>query len=288
MRFWTQGRWAFLLAAAGCVGVVSEMPMGAVDGGSLDDAGVVDAGAFDAGTPVDAGAVDAGEVDAGPVDAGPVDAGPIDAGFVCHASFCEDFEGQPFDGGRWRLTEGYDQQNRVSVERAMVSGGLQSARSHVNNTGGGFAWFTETSTFPALADGLWGRARFFTSIAETSGHSDFIAIHTATDGLEIGISQKHWQLTWYPAGGGEHPVGYNTEVPIGRWVCLEWHFQRNADPLIEVFVDGTSLATYGYQAQNLGPFTDLRLGFGNHSATDPANDAYYDDLAIDAARVGCQ
>lgn len=229
----------------------------------------------------DSGGTDTGEIDAPLlVPDAPGDAGPLG----CPALFCEDFEG---DVARWTESAGYDPLNHAAVQGDVVAHGAGALRAYVHETSGGFARLIETETFPALAEGLWGRASFRTSIAVTSGHSDFIdAFAGDRSVLEIGISNGRFQLTHYPPGGGENPAGYDTDVPRDRWACMEWHFQR-VSPQIEVFIDGVAVAQFARDGLEVPALTGLGLGFGNHGATDPTNEAFFDDVALGNARLGC-
>ncbi len=261
-----------------------------------DDSGVPDSGMPqpDSGQqppPNDSGVPDSGStlpMDAGVPDAGPFDAGAPDAGAVaCQALLCEDFEGKVLDSGVWTVDEGYTAASTMTVDSTVFAHGAHSAHAHVTGTDQGHAYLEETQTFPALKDGLWGRASFMTDIPSSAGHTAFASVLNGTQSLlEVGISNGKWQLTFYEPGQ-EHPVGYNTSVPVHEWVCLEWHLQRNADPLIEVFIDGGSAAKYGYTNQSVPEFTQLRFGFENHSVNDGGTDSYWDDVAINDARIGC-
>lgn len=232
------------------------------------DAAVTDASA-DAFASVDGGS-DAGH-----------DTGPPGCGHL----FCEDFEGDVTS--RWTEVAGYDAMNHATIETDRVAHGTHAMHAFVSENGGGFAYLQETTTFPALADGMWGRASFYTSVATTSGHSDFIdavaGTHTA---LEVGYGNGTWQLTQYPAAGGENPAGYPAMVPRNAWTCLEWHFQR-ISPQIEVFIDGVSVARYARDGLDVPALTALKLGFGNHSANAPTNESFFDDVVLDTSRIGC-
>jgi hypothetical protein len=206
----------------------------------------------------------------------------------CKALFCDDFEKDTaVDPAKWTVDVGYDPAITMSVESAMAAHGNNAAQAHLVDTTGGFASLKETVTFPQLADELWGRAYFFTTVASGAGHTGFISAYAGDQRvLEVGQSNGTWQLTYYEPGK-EFPAGYAAMMPRHQWVCLEWHLARSGAHLIEVYVDGAVAVTYDTADHQPGAFTALGLGMDNHSANPPGNDAYFDDVAIDATRVGC-
>ena len=231
--------------------------------------------------PTPAPAPDASGSLPGPSDAGVADA---DAGRKgCTALFCEDFEKGTLDPARWKPIEGYDPANKVTVQSAKVAHGTYAAQAHVGKTGG-FAFIEEKETFPALAAGLWARVYLYISVDKTIGHHAFSKISN----FEVGESQETVQLTFYPPGGGEKPVGYeNAKVPHDAWTCVEWHVSTTS-PQVELYVAGTSIAKYeNGPTDTIPPLTALTLGIDTHVATPSAVDVWIDDVAIDANRVGC-
>lgn len=207
---------------------------------------------------------------------------------TCKALFCDDFEKDAtVDPAKWTVDVGYDPAIAMTLESTMVKHGKNAAHAHLVDTTGGFASLKETATFPQLADELWGRAYFYTAIDPAAGHSGFLSAYAADQRvLEVGVSNGGWQLTYYEPGK-EFPAGYADKVPQNKWVCLEWHFARAGAHLIELYIDGAPSVTYDTAGHAPPAFTALGLGMDNHSANPPGNDAYFDDVAIDAARVGC-
>ena len=207
---------------------------------------------------------------------------------ACKALFCEDFEKDTaIDPAKWTVDVGYDPAISMTVESTMVAHGKNAAHAHLVDTTGGFASLKETVTFPLLADDLWGRAYFYTSVDSGAGHTGFLSAYAGDARvLEVGQSNGAWQLTYYEPGK-EFPAGYADKIPQNKWVCLEWHFARTGAHLIEVYIDGAASVTYDTSGHQPPAFTAVGLGMDNHSANPPGNDVYLDDIAIDAARVGC-
>jgi hypothetical protein len=214
---------------------------------------------------------------------------------ACPGLLCEDFEGGPtLDRTRWTTDVGYNPANAVTVESDMVrsGSGTYAGHAHVDPSEGGFARLKESQTFPALADALWGRASFYTTVAASTGHTAFVSVFIGSGAaiLEIGQSTGTWQLTYYDPNGAEAPQANNAQIPRSRWVCLEFHFVRapaTGAPLIEVFIDGALADSYLSAGQTLPPFTALGLGVEDHSASAPGDDVFLDDIAIGATRMGC-
>lgn len=215
--------------------------------------------------------------------------GSSSTGFpACTALLCEDFEGGDTLDPKWTEDVGYHADHFVAVVDDEVAHGARAFHAHVASVQGGFARIREMETFPQLADELWGRAFFRTNVPLDAGHTGFIwAMSGDANVLEIGYGNGNYQLTWYPMPGAENPAGYDVAVPRDQWVCLEWHFDRLASPQIEVFVDGDLAVDYARDDADIPAFTALQIGIDNHGPTSADNDVWLDDIAIDAARIGC-
>lgn len=242
-------------------------------------------------TPGDGGGAEAGAPEGGAPSIGGAATGGSggEAPPACTALLCEDFEsGVELDARKWTTSVGYHPDNGVAIQSDNVAHGSFAARAHLSETQGGFAILREAVTFPELADSLWGRAYFFTTLPAETGHTGFFSAYVDEDRVfEVGAGNGTWQLTYYPSPGSENPAGYPGEVPVGEWVCFEWHFDRVGSPRIEIFIDGESVAVYENNEGEVAPLTSVGLGMDNHSATVGSNDVYLDDIAIDAERVGC-
>ena len=246
-----------------------------------------------AGGTSDGGDASAGAAEGGAASVGGAPSGDGGAGGesppACAALLCEDFEsGVELDAGKWTADVGYHADNVVTIQGDMVAHGNYAAHAHLTEVQGGFAMLRETTTFPELEEGLWGRAYFFTTLPAETGHTGFFSAYVGENRVfEVGAGGGTWQLTYYPAPGSENPAGYPGEVPTNEWVCFEWHFDRTGTPRIEIFIDGESVAAYENNEGEVAPLTAISLGIDNHSATVGSNDVYLDDIAIDGERIGC-
>jgi hypothetical protein len=187
----------------------------------------------------------------------------------------------------WSLYQGYDKDNTVTVQKDLVAHGGFAARAHVVKGGGGFAMLKETKTFPALAESFWGRAYVYINMGTSVGHTGFFDAYDATDHrvLEIGQNDATWAIVEY-SGAGEQPEGNSSMIPLKKWVCFEWHFDRSTSPLMTAYIDGQVAAQY-QETHPIDAFASHGLGIDNHGPIPEDDDVYLDDIAIDANRIGC-
>lgn len=73
----------------------------------------------------------------------------------------------------------------MRVQSEIVAHGRNAAHAHLIDKTGGFAMLKETATFPALADELWGRAYFYTTISDKAGHTGFISAYAGYQPIGI-------------------------------------------------------------------------------------------------------
>jgi hypothetical protein len=166
--------------------------------------------------------------------------------------------------------------------------------------GGSPALISETKTFPALKDELWGRMLVFYEPTSQMPGSHWVNV--ATQGA---VPNDNQQLRF--GGGGGAKLNANelpsdttttsaTLLPANKWTCFEWHVQSGAASSMHFYVDGVELTDIAVQdGKGPGdstvkwqsvPFAKLLLGWQYW------NDAYggqmwLDDVAIGGARVPC-
>jgi len=128
--------------------------------------------------------------------------------------------------------------------------------------------------------------------------------------LEVASTSGRWQQGFdlLDVSPLIEEVSYsNNSLPTNRWACLEWQFEDRPDR-VTVWVDGAPKATFdnsnvsyaspgpvpkpgaplyaGTSSDLIGGFDTF--GFGIHDwHPQKAFDIYYDDLVLDARRVGC-
>ncbi len=256
---------------------------------------------------------DAGETDAGS-DAGP----PGCAGLVC-----EDFESGHVDSAKWDLVASG---GTVAVQQQRVAHGKYAAQLH-GLAGPSDDWaLLLVKNVPAALKGAttYGRIYLYAGAEMTStihvqlafagrdgaGTATGPAPFTKLRYLETALNTGRWQQGFdlLDVSPLVEEVSYSTNhIPTDRWACLEWKFEDQPDR-VTVWLDGAQVATFddtnvGYASPGpipkpgsplwMGTSSGLvggfeRFGFGFHDwHPQKAFDLYYDDLVLDAKRVGC-
>lgn len=247
-----------------------------------------------------------------------------DAGTTgCAGLLCEDFETGAIDPAKWDLVASG---GTLVVQQQQVAHGRYAAQVHATS-GPSDDWaLLVAKNVPAALKGTttFGRVNFYAVSAATNsihvqmtfaGHNGTgtatgPAPFTKLRYMEVASNSARWQLGFdlLDISPLVEEVSYSTaHMPTGKWVCLEWKFEDQPDR-ITVWVDGTQTSTFddtnvayaspgpvpkpgdplydGKSAGLIGGFDTF--GFGFHD-WHPKNtfDIYYDDLVLDAKRVGC-
>jgi hypothetical protein len=237
-----------------------------------------------------AAAPDASAADAG---AGTID-GPRAGADGGAAALVEGFEAATLDG-RWTVlgVEGRQAPGPTTavLDRSRAHGGAASLHVHDG--------FIETAP-PATA--FYGRAWVWFGADPGPGHwMAWVAVGPGgAQGTEVRYGGHYDILQANYFGNDDEvisdPKGYcaptcddGVAVPVGAWSCVEVYF--GADE-IRFWLDGTEISTlhvtrWPNRAPPWSPAYDrVRLGF--HDFQGPAVDVWYDDVALGAARIGCQ
>lgn len=242
---------------------------------------------------------------AGPIDAATTDAPAAGAGCAGHDYlFCEDFESAtPGELPRgWTVGSGWQSEDtRPAVSAAHAHGGSQSLRSAVAISG-------QRRAEHALDDlgvsrGVhWGRVfyRVETPAFVPSGgvvHNTMLALLGAGEArvvdTVIGTSGDHQFLYNIPDDSCCVGSSYDYRTYDGEWHCAEWQVDRTTQSY-RFFLDGaevTDLAfTHGAGSTRaaMDEFQTVALGWRNYQTPDVPYDSYFDDLAFDDVRVGCE
>jgi polysaccharide lyase-like protein len=213
---------------------------------------------------------------------------------------CEDFEtiavgGVP-DPSVWSVDKGagatvaVDGQNSKHGKHALHLHTLPDANK---------ALLHETKTFPLPGgNSLYGRANVMIEAGTVvpNDHTNFFE----ASGKVNGVSGNYR----YGSSGGKFLANYNpgdpskaskTAVPVGVWSCIEWaflgdtnemHFWIDEKEITDLAVPSTGVNGMVWTAPK---FDSFYFGWITY-ATDTASDHYdvwYDDIAIDTARIGC-
>ncbi|AKF04494.1 hypothetical protein DB32_001643 [Sandaracinus amylolyticus] len=274
---------------AGCNGDVSS---GGVDAGVISDAA----------TPTDAGSrEDAGSM----VDASRPDAGG--GGVGCEGRdylFCEDFESAAPGslpegwtvGGGWQLGDSVPEVTSESVHT-----GARALRSSIAISGQRRA----ERSIESLGDARgvhWGRVfyRVQTPAFVPSGgvvHNTLLALLGADEARVVDTVIRndgaHQFLYNVPDDSCCAGSSYDHRTYDGDWHCAEWRVDRTTQSY-RFFIDGDEVDDIAFDhgagdtRARMDAFSRIALGWRNYQTPDTPYTSYFDDLAIDDERIGCE
>lgn len=242
--------------------------------------------------------------------------------------FCDDFEGAAVGSSPaapWTLNAGAGAEIRVSNERA-ASGG-KAVRVTAPSKTAAFLELSASPFFPRSPNAFFGRARFYFESAPTSldpsVHWTFLQASgkRADDGHRAEYRYGGQQALFDGTGafyGNQMMANYETPdfysgsapgsdcwhharqrvLPLGRWVCFEWHFDGQNDTM-ELWLDGAPLDDLTVRGTGQGcvhqpadyrwtapTFERVSLGWQGYQTDEPRT-VYIDDVAFADERVGC-
>ena len=228
-------------------------------------------------------------------------------------ALCDDFEGAPVGGPpdptRWTVgapdvtgtgTLAIDDTQHHSGARSVEVTGEGGYSNHI--------FFTNADVIAKLGPVVWGRFYVRLSDALGDGHVTFLAMKDAepsADGKHLRMGGQSTILMWNresddatlpalsPAG-----IAQSEALPTDQWLCVEFMVDEGAGQL-RTWVDGAELAglrvdgtpTPDVDEQWLRlpdwrpALTDFALGWESYAGQ--AMTLWFDDVALDGARVGC-
>ncbi len=235
-------------------------------------------------------------------------------GAGCPGLVCEDFESGAIDAQKWQtLTSG----GTAAVQTQQVAHGTYALHLHGLGSGSDDWAMLVVKNVPAGLKGTttFGRMNvYWGAEAAVSLHAQFPFAGSNGTGsttgpapfpklryLEVGSYFGGWQLGMDLLDVSDsvervsHPSG---KWPTNKWFCMEWEFEDQPDR-ITLWVNGTEVGTMDstnagsngslYQDKSsgiIGSFDTFGIGFHDwHPAK--AFDVYYDDIVLDAKRIGC-
>lgn len=217
--------------------------------------------------------------------------------------FCEDFEdGNPGETPPgWTEHFGWDQSgSRAQLSSEQHHGGAQSLKSAVGTNG----QFRVEHDLAMLGDAVshhWGRIfyKVKTPIALDGMyvHNTFVAFGRpeASNGAESRL------VDTVVAPDGTHQFLFNVPDDTcctsssydftydDQWHCAEWYVD-GATQSYQFFYDGaevTDLAFSGVADAYIADFTSIIVGWIDYQSPSTPNEGWFDDLAIDDERIGC-
>jgi hypothetical protein len=294
-------------AAGSAPPAVTPPPTAGAAGADAGAAGVGAAGSGDAQSPeTSVGSGDARDTSASEAAAGSAGARPCAA-----LPLCDDFEGAAAGGkpdpARWTVgAPNVTGTGALAVDDTQSHSGTRSVK--VTGQGGysNHIFFTNGTAIGALGPVVWGRFYVRLTDALGDGHVTFLAMKDTHDGgkyLRMGGQGKI--LMWNresddatvpalsPAG-----IGMSRPLPTGRWLCVEFNVD-GAQGLLRTWIDGEEVAGTRIDATSTPDvdeqwlrkpdwrpaLTDFALGWESYAGQ--AMTLWFDDVALDATRVGC-
>jgi hypothetical protein len=304
---------ATALAALGCAGrgasTTGSAGAGGGSGQTDDAAAMSDVGAAAeiaiGGT---GGSPDPG--DAGPQEgaAGGVTGGPRTCATL---PLCDDFESAPVggkpDATKWTVgAPDVTGTGSLAIDDTQHHGGARSVK--VSGQGGysNHIFFANSAVIGTLGPIVWGRFYVRFSDALGDGHLTFLSMKDTADGgkhLRMGGQAKI--LMWNRESDDAtvpalSPAGIAKSVapPTNQWLCVELMVDGDRG-LLQTWVDGVEIAGVHIDATptpdideqwlrkpNWRPtLTDFALGWEAYAGQ--AMTVWFDDVALDAGRIGC-
>lgn len=262
--------------------------------------------------PLDAApAADVPEADVPGIDA-PRREGGLDAGAPvvgCSGAdflFCEDFESAApgtLPAG-WTVGFGWQMEDSdPEVSEAVAHGGRRALRSAIAISGQRRAEHS-LEALGAARGTHWGRVFYYvesSAFRPSSGvvHNTMLALLNDTDEARvvdtvIGSWDDHPHQFLYNIPDDSCCTGssYDYHTYDGAWHCAEWRVDA-AVQSYRFFVDGTEVGDIAFDhgagdgSAHMTDFRAVALGWRNYQTPDRAYVSYFDDLAIDDARIGC-
>lgn len=228
-----------------------------------------------------------------------VDAGSVRGG--CPYKLCEDFESSAPDAlpSGWTIVAGWNA-GTPAVSSAEHHGGEKSLKSAsaVNGQPRASRSLTELG---ATAGKHWGRVFYKVTapapLPAQGGviHNTLVALKGATEArvvdTVVNSQGKHQFLYNLPDDSCCNGSSYGYASYDGAWHCAEWYVDA-ATQTYRFFYEGTEVTAIGFknaaaQRTRLENFGAIYLGWINYQTPKMPYEAWFDDLAIDDARIGC-
>jgi hypothetical protein len=194
---------------------------------------------------------------------------------------CDGFEGAAFDP-RWGT---YIISGNVAIDATRAYRGASSLHAHIDPNGArAHATVYTMLTYPQPDVYV----RLFAYVpAPVSVSTDFVTVIQKPSPYDsIRLSLENGSFSTYDSTDTQHIVA-TTPVPVGHWTCVEWrvHFDPAAG-YTQLWIDGQSTNVAGNENTQPNPFY-YYLRIGLESNTTVAQDLWLDEIAVDAASIGC-
>jgi hypothetical protein len=252
---------------------------------------------------------------------------PVAAATSCESAyFCDGFETDVvgrLPGAPWREeTYGTGAIIRVTEDRAFSGKQSLHVLAPKDAKRRGYVAIHDAPVFPAARSSMYGRAMIWLDaapIATNGGDSvhwtllqgegrsaddRYNAIYRLGGQFDSGLRLKSNYETTPPVRSDCRQHSART-LPVGRWTCVEWHFDGAANEM-QYWLDGEELTDIhviargaaadsncahqeDLQGQWLAPpaFQSLYMGFERYDVSSNDQNLWIDDVVISSARVSC-
>ncbi|HET6280960.1 MAG TPA: hypothetical protein VFH73_08340 [Polyangia bacterium] len=201
---------------------------------------------------------------------------------------CESFE-NGLDATIWRTS--------ASGGATAVVDEMHAARGtkalHVHSGGGGNAYITERSSFPATSANLYARMYvYLEDDITTSGHFSMAEGAGTGTGARIrfGGQFKNFGVGTDGGSSGDWTDRDNKVVPSKQWMCIEFQFKGDTSEFRVWWDDAERTALHVGPSRHGGftmpTFNSLWFGWWMYNASEP-QDMWIDEIAIDSKPIGC-
>jgi len=211
-------------------------------------------------------------------------------------AFSEDFESGQLDKSVW--TELVQGDATLKIQSDKAAHGKYSLMVHYPaNAARSLAFILHGPLPEALKQRHFGRVYVLVTPPLPQNHTVMIPVGDGDYPLskfqEIGESRGTWQPSYqqnrFQVGRGE-TVKHAGEIPKDKWFCLEWEFNDDPNSYV-LWVDGEKVdenrLPFKDETKNLvGGFVQAGFGLRVWGPVTEAFDVYYDDIALDAKRIG--
>jgi hypothetical protein len=217
-----------------------------------------------------------------------------DGGTRAPVSVSEDFEGATLDGARWTVlgAEGHQspQSTTAVLDGARAHGGKQSLHVHdgfIEARPPGTAFYARAFVWFGADPGA-GHWMSWVGVGPGGAQGTEVRYGGHYDILQANYFGNDDEIISDPKGYCAPTCTAGVAVPVGRWACVEVYFGKDESRL---WLDGNEIDTlhvtsWRNQAAPWSPAYDrVRLGF--HDFQGAPVDVWYDDVALDAERIGC-